>query len=145
MSRSASSNEPPAALPVWMRRAGAALTAMVSVLFVVLLLQVRQQGERIQSLQDNVQTLENTNDLDRTNALEEQLRSNAARLQNLEGLEQSVQSLRSEQAGLRAQIRNQARQPQLPLNDGLEPGGRTTIQPRPGRLPALPPLPSSQE
>ena len=144
MGRSASSNEPPAALPIWMRRTGAALTALVAVLFVVLLLQVRRQGERIQALQDQVQTLENANDLDRTNALEEQLRSTAARLQSLEGLEQSVQSLRSEQAGLRAQIRSQVRQPQFTPDEGIEPGGRPGV-PRPGRLPALPPLPGSQE
>jgi hypothetical protein len=143
MSRSVSSNEPPAALPTWMRRTGAALTALVSVLFVVLLLQVRQQGERIQALQDKVQTLENDKDLDRTNALEEQLRSTAARLQNLEGLEQSVQSLRSEQAGLRAQIRSQVRQPQFSPDEPMPPASSTG--PRPGRLPALPPLPSAQE
>ncbi len=137
MSRSVSSNEPPAALPTWMRRTGAALTALVAVLFVVLLLQVRQQSERIQTLQDKVQTLENDKDLDRTNALEEQVRSTAARLQSLERLEQSVQSLRSEQAGLRAQIRSQARQPQF-TPDAITP-------PASGRLPALPPLPSPQE
>ena len=126
-----------------MRRTGAALTALVSVLFVVLLLQVRQQGERIQKLQDQVQTLENANDLDRTNALEEQVRSTAERLQNLEGLDQTVQSLRSEQANLRAQLRSSQREPQFSLDDGLDPGTRSTT-PKPGRLPALPPLPSGQ-
>lgn len=144
MSRSASSNEPSAVLPTWMRRTGAALTALVSVLFVVLLLQVRQQSEQLRALQDKVQTLENANDLDRTNALEEQVRSTAARLQSLEGLEQAVRSLRSEQAGLRAQIRDQARQPVFTPDEPLAPGGRSTV-PRQGRLPALPPLPAPQE
>ena len=140
---SSSSSPPQAPLPTWMRRTGAALTALVSVLFVVVLLQVRQQGERIQKLQDQVQTLENANDLDRTNALEEQVRSTAERLQDLEGLNQAVQSLRSEQAGLRAQLRSAQREPQFPLDDGLGPSGRSTT-PRPGRLPTLPPLPSGQ-
>lgn len=133
---SSSSNTPKAPLPTWMRRTGAALTALVSVLFVVLLLQVRQQGERIQKLQDQLQTLENDNDLDRTNALEEQVRSTAERLQNLEGLDQAVRSLRDEQASLRAQLRASQREPQFPLDDGLNP--------KPGRLPTLPPLPSGQ-
>lgn len=141
MSPSARSSSPQAPLPTWMRRAGAGLTALVAVLFVVLLLQVRQQGERIQTLQDKLQTLENEKDLDRTNALEEQVRSTAERLQNLEGLEQTVQSLRSEQASLRAQLRSQDRAPQFPLDNGVD----LNNKPKPGRLPALPPLPSGQE
>lgn len=141
MSSSARSSSPQAPLPTWMRRAGAGLTALVAVLFVVLLLQVRQQGERIQTLQDKLQTLENEKDLDRTNALEEQVRSTAERLQNLEGLEQTVQSLRSEQASLRAQLRSQDRAPQFPLDNGVD----LNNKPKPGRLPALPPLPSGQE
>jgi SMC interacting uncharacterized protein involved in chromosome segregation len=111
---------------------------------VVLLIQVRQQGERIQSLQDKVQTLENEKDLDRTNALEEQVRSTAERLQNLEGLEQSVQALRSEQASLRAQLRSQASEPQFPADNGLDLNNRST-KPKAGRLPSLPPLPNGQE
>ena len=141
MSPSARSSSLQAPLPTWMRRAGAGLTALVAVLFVVLLLQVRQQGERIQTLQDKLQTLENEKDLDRTNALEEQVRSTAERLQNLEGLDQTVQSLRSEQASLRAQLRSQDRAPQFPLDNGVD----LNNKPKPGRLPALPPLPSGQE
>ena len=141
MSPSASSSSPQAPLPTWMRRTGAGLTALVAVLFVVLLLQVRQQGERIQTLQDKLQTLENEKDLDRTYALEEQVRSTAERLQNLEGLEQTVQSLRSEQDSLRAQLRSQDRAPQFPLDNGVD----LNNKPKPGRLPALPPLPSGQE
>ena len=144
MSTSARSSSPQAPLPTWMRRTGAGLTALLAVLFVVLLLQVRQQGERIQTLQDKLQTLENEKDLDRTNALEEQVRSTAERLQNLEGLEQTVQGLRSEQASLRAQLRSQEREPQFPLDNGGDLNNRTS-KPKPGRLPALPQLPSGQE
>jgi uncharacterized membrane protein YhiD involved in acid resistance len=138
-----STSSPQAPLPTWMRRAGAGLTALVAVLFVVLMLQVRQQGARIQSLQDKVQTLENEKDLDRTNALEEQVRSTAERLQNLEGLEQSVQALRNEQASLRAQLRSQEREPQFPADGGLDLNNRNT-KPKAGRLPSLPPLPNGQ-
>ena len=142
MSRSASDPQTP--LPLWMRRGGAALTALVAVLFVVLLVQVRQQGARIQSLQDKVQTLENANDLDRTNALEEQVRSTAQRLQSLEDIEQTMQRLSAEQASLRAELRSQAREA-MPYQD-LEPeaGGRNGAKPKPARLPGLPPLPSNQ-
>jgi hypothetical protein len=139
-----STSSPQAPLPTWMRRTGAGLTALVAVLFVVLLIQVRQQGARLQTLQDKVQTLENEKDLDRTNALEEQVLSTAERLQNLEGLEQSVQALRSEQASLRAQLRSQEREPQFPLDTGLDLNNRNT-KPKAGRLPSLPPLPNSQE
>ena len=139
-----STSSPQAPLPTWMRRTGAGLTAFVAVLFVVLLIQVRQQGERIQTLQDKMQTLENEKDLDRTNALEEQVRSTAERLQNLEGLEQTVQSLKSEQASLRAQLRSQEREPQFPLDNSLDLNSRNS-KPKAGRLPALPPLPNGQE
>jgi hypothetical protein len=67
-------------LPNWMRWGGAGLTALLAVLFVVLLLQVRGQGQRLQALQDRIQSLENAQDLERTNALEEQLRSTVQRL-----------------------------------------------------------------
>lgn len=110
-------------LPTWMRWGGAGLTALLAVLFVVLLLQVRGQGQRLQALQDRIQSLENAQDLERTNALEEQLRSTVQRLQNLEGIEQSLQRLSSEQENLRLQIRSASRssssrnvdlEPQLP-------------------------------
>jgi TolA-binding protein len=89
-----------------MRRGGAALTALLAVLFTVLMLQVRQQGQRLQSLQDRLQILENNQDLERTNALEEQLRSTVQRLQNLEGMAATLQRLSSEQESLRQQLRS---------------------------------------
>ena len=88
-----------------MRWGGAALTGTLAVLFIVLLQQVRLQGERIQSLQNRVQTLENARDLERTNALEEQLRATVRRLQGLESVRATLQQLRHEQDALRQQIR----------------------------------------
>lgn len=120
----------PRPLPDWMRRAGAGMTAAVAVLFVVLLVQVRLQSDRIQQLQDKVQTLENANDLERTNALEEQLRSTVERLQGMEGLEQAVQRLSAEQANLKLQIGRAG------YDSGLPPD---LMQP-----PALPKLPNGQ-
>jgi hypothetical protein len=120
----------PRPLPDWMRRAGAGMTAAVAVLFVVLLVQVRLQSNRIQQLQDKVQTMENANDLERTNALEEQLRSTVERLQGMEGLEQAVQRLSAEQANLKLQIGRGS------YDSGLPPD---LMQP-----PALPKLPNGQ-
>ena len=88
-------------LPQWMRLLGAGLTGLLAVLFVVVLQQTREQGQRLQQLQDKVQTIENANDLERTNALEDQLRSTVERLQTLEGIEQKVQSLSSQVQTLR--------------------------------------------
>ena len=99
------SQAPLSSLPSWMRWGGAGLTALLAVLFVVLLQQVHQQAQQLQLLQDRVQTLENAKDLERTNALEEQVRATVRRLQNLEGLRASLQRLRGEQESLRQQIR----------------------------------------
>lgn len=135
MRSSPSTTEPDGALPTWMRRSGAALTALIAVLFVVVLVQVRQQGQRLQALQDRLQTLENNRDLERTNALEEQLRSTVQRLQSLEGLERTLQRLSSEQESLRQLIRSGAsglgsREPQpLPAPELLPP-------PAPAPMPA---------
>jgi len=146
MTRSPTPGEPGSTLPDWMRWLGAGLTALVAVLFVVLLLQVREQSQRLQSLRNRVQTLENANDLERTNALEEQLRSTVQRLQNLEKIDEAVRQLAKEQQDLRLQLRSQspALEP-LPLEPGPTPapGGRSPQnQPaRPGRQPGLQPLP----
>jgi len=118
---------PGTVLPIWMRRGGAALTGLLAVLFVVVAMQVRQQAQRLQALQDRLQVLENNQDLERTNALEEQLRSTVQRLQNLEGIERTVQRLSSEQEALRQQLRS-----------GISPGTR---EPEPLPPPDLQPQP----
>lgn len=105
MSRTPARLEAPSGLPAWMRWGGAGLTGLLAVLFIVVLQQVRDQGQRLQTLQERVQTLENARDLDRTNALEEQLRATVQRLQALEGLEQAMERLSREQESLRQQIR----------------------------------------
>lgn len=145
MSRSPQQSQAPIPLPDWMRWLGAGLTAMVAVLFVVLALQVRQQNSRLQTLQDKLQTLENANDLERTNALEEQLRSTVQRLQSLEGIDNSLQQLSREQESLRQQLRSGVGyEPQLPLDSSLSPSPKPS-KPRISRPPALPQLPLNQE
>jgi TolA-binding protein len=130
MSRNPASPDAADGLPTWMRWGGAGLTALLAVLFVVLLLQVRGQGQRLQTLQDRIQSLENAQDLERTNALEEQLRSTVQRLQNLEGIEQTLQRLSNEQENLRLQLRSA----------GRNSGGSMDLQPL---LPEEPPAPAA--
>ena len=139
MSQSPASTGAAAELPTWMRWGGAGLTAMLAVLFLVLLAQMRQQSERLQTLQDRVQTLENARDLERTSALEEQLRSTVQRLQALEGLEQRLQRLSAEQDALKQQLRAGSA-------PNLEPLGSQDSAPiRPGHtMPPPPILPGQQ-
>jgi len=119
-----------AGLPRWMRLSGAGLTALLAVLFVVLLQQVREQGQQLKSLQNRLQTLENARDLERTNALEEQLRSTVQRLQTLEGIDQAVQRLSQEQASLRQQLHSAARSSTATSPD---------LPPLPAPMPPTPP------
>lgn len=111
-----------------MRWLGTGLTAMVAVLFLVLLQQVRQQAGRLEALQGRVQSLENSRDLERTNALEEQLRSTVQRLHRFDGLEGAVEELRAQQDSLRQQLRQRpaAAQPSTPLLPREDLGGGLT-------------------
>ena len=83
--------EPP--LPRWMRLLGAGLTALVAVLALVVLQQLQQQTSRSQALERRLQTLENRSDLERTQALEAQLRAAVQRLQGLEASAGQLQEL----------------------------------------------------
>ena len=97
--------EPP--LSRWMRLVGAGLTALVAVLALVLLQQVQQQASRSQALERRVQALENSRDLERTQALEAQLRAMLQRLQNLEASSGQLQELVLQQEELRRQLQLQ--------------------------------------
>jgi len=130
---------PASELPNWMRWGGAGLTAMLAVLFLVLLAQVRQQTERLQQLQDKVQTLENARDLERTSALEQQLRSTVQRLQALEGLDQRLQRLSLEQETMKLMLRANSGPTLVPAAP-LEPGG--TSRPSRSSVPPPPVLPA---
>lgn len=117
-------------LPNWFRWLGAGLTAMLGVLFVVLLQQVRQQAQTIQTIESRLQGLENARAVERTSALEQQLRATSERLQGLERLRGSLESLGQEQNQLRQEVRRLANRapllPELP----------STPAPLPGTLPA---------
>lgn len=133
--------EPP--LPRWMRLIGAGLTALVAVLALVLLHQVHQQASRSQALERRLQDLENRRDLERTQALEAQLRALAQRLQGLEASAGQVRELELQQDELRRQLQRQLQRPSsqpsefLPFDDPLpapgrgplgQPGAKTAIK-----------------
>ncbi len=118
----------PAGLPAWLVWLQLGLSTTLAVLFVVMLVKTREQSATLRDLQDRVAGLENGRALDRTTALEEQLRSTAARLQAVERMGARVSGLMADNARLRQEVR---------LKDGA--GGQASGTP-PAEL-AVPPLP----
>ncbi len=98
-------------LPDWLLWVQAGITALVAVLFVALLVQTRQQGTKIQELQERLQGLENSRALERTTGLEDQLRAAVERLQTLERNDSRVDVLQAEIEALSEQL---SRQPPAP-------------------------------
>ncbi|MCP9926542.1 hypothetical protein [Cyanobium sp. CH-040] len=114
--------------PDWVMWLQVGLTALLAVLFVAMLVRARQQGMRIQELQERVQGLENSRALERTTGLEEQLRATVERLQAVERDSSRIELLRAETDSLRDQLRQLSRAPAAGV---------------PGRVaPASPPAPA---
>ncbi len=101
--------EPP--LPRWMRLLGAGLTALVAVLALVVLHQLQEQASRSQTLERRLQALENRRDLERTQALEAQLRAVVERLRGLEANSSQVQEFALQVEDLRRQLQLQRLHP----------------------------------
>jgi hypothetical protein len=80
------------------------LTALLAVLFLVILDKGRQQSAKIQLLEQRLQGLENSRALDRTTALEQQLRSTVERLQRVERNTSRIDSLTAEGKDLQKQL-----------------------------------------
>jgi TolA-binding protein len=80
------------------------VTAMLVVLFFVIVGKSRQQNATIRQLQERVQGLENSRALDRTNGLEQQLRTTVERLQAVERNGTRIDGLSRETANLRAEL-----------------------------------------
>ncbi len=83
----------------------AGLTALLAVLFLVMLAKAREQGSRIQELQERVQGLENSRALERTTGLEQQLRSTVERLQAVERSTARIDVLSADNNALRSELR----------------------------------------
>lgn len=119
-------------LPEWVNWLQAGLTALLVVLFLVMLGKSRQQSANIRLLQERVQGLENSRALDRTTGLEQQLRSAVDRLQVLERSASRVEALSAENSTLQQELRQLRTRAQQPRP--------SSAQPAPGD-PAVPPLP----
>jgi hypothetical protein len=118
--------DPDIAMPTWLFWLQLGLTTTLAVLFVVMLVKTRQQSADIRSLQDKVAGMENRNALDRTTAIEDQLRSTSERLQALERQGAQLAALSAENNRLRLELRaqdNPANKPgaALPGDDVLAP------------------------
>jgi C4-dicarboxylate-specific signal transduction histidine kinase len=124
----------PPVLPEWTIWIQVGLTALLAVLFLVILDKGRQQSAKIQLLEQRLQGLENSRALDRTTALEQQLRSTVERLQRVERNTSRIDSLTAESKDLQKQL-FQLRTEALKQNSSnLE---RAPLQP----LPPLKPIP----
>lgn len=94
----------PPVLPEWTIWIQVGLTALLAVLFLVILDRGRQQGAKIQLLEQRLQGLENSRALDRTTALEQQLRSTVERLQRLERNTSRIDALTADSKDLQKQL-----------------------------------------
>ena len=92
-------------IPAWLVWLQLGLSTTLAVLFVVMLVKTRQQSVAIQQLQDKIAGIENSRALDRTTAIEDQLRTTAERLQALERLGAQVARFTAENTRLRQQLR----------------------------------------
>lgn len=132
-------------LPDWVGWLQAGLTALLAVLFLVMLGKARDQSSRIQELQERVQGLENSRALERTTGLEQQLRSTVERLQALERSSARIDVLSAENNALRGEVRQLRRSaassaltpsPRAEAPAVTTPGAPT---PGPSSLPPTPP------
>ncbi|MGC5195984.1 hypothetical protein [Aphanothece microscopica] len=92
-------------LPDWVNWLQAGLSALLAVLFLVLIGKARQQGSQIRELQDRLQGLENSRALERTTGLEQQLRSTVERLQVVERNSSRIDVLSAQNEALKAEMR----------------------------------------
>jgi hypothetical protein len=104
---SPAANTSPAPL-AWVPWLQAGVTAMLVVLFVVIVAKTRQQNATIRQLQERVQGLENSRALERTTGLEQQLRTTVERLQAVERNSARIEALSGENASLRLELRQRA-------------------------------------
>jgi hypothetical protein len=114
-------------IPSWLVWLQLGLSTTLAVLFVVMLVKTRQQSVSIQQLQDKIAGIENSRALDRTTAIEDQLRTTAERLQALERMGAQVSGLVADNTRLRQELRGlqglDAKQPpnQPPVDDAIAP------------------------
>ena len=92
-------------MPTWLFWLQLGLSTTLAVLFVVMLVKTRQQSLDIRELQDKIAGIENRSALDRTTAIEDQLRSTSDRLQALERQGAQMAGLSAENNRLRLELK----------------------------------------
>jgi TolA-binding protein len=127
-------------LPEWVAWLQVGLSALLAVLFLVMLSKARDQGARIQELQDRVQGLENTRALERTTGLEEQLRTTVERLQAVERASARIDVLSADNQALRAEL-SQLRGSVPTSLEPAAPRDRSSPSPSPAQPEPLVPVP----
>jgi len=90
--------------PDWLPWLQIGVSSLLAVLFVVLLIKSRDQNQRLQQLEMRLQGVESSRSLDRTAALEQQLRTLAERLRGMEGQREELESTRRERDEMRAEL-----------------------------------------
>ncbi|MCS5700108.1 hypothetical protein NZK32_13775 [Cyanobium sp. FGCU-52] len=132
--------------PEWLPWLQIGVSSLLAVLFVVLLIKSRDQNQRLQQLEMRLQGMENSRSLDRTAALEQQLRTLAERMQGLEGQREELESTRRERDEMRSELQQlrQASPPPAQAPAAGTPAPALPIPPTPSSLlpqarPILPP------
>jgi hypothetical protein len=92
-------------LPDWAPWVQAGVTALLAVLFLVMVGKMRDQNSTIRGLVERVQGLENSRALDKTSGLEQQVRSTVERLQAVERTTTALQSLGAQNKLLQSELR----------------------------------------
>lgn len=110
-------------VPDWVNWLQAGTSALLVVLFLVMVGKARQQGAQIRELQERLQGLENSRALERTTGLEEQLRSTVERLQVVERNSSRIDVLSAQAEGLKAELRRMKRStaPAAPARPSVPP------------------------
>lgn len=124
-------------LPDWVPWLQVGLTSMLVVLFVVVVGKTRQQNNQLQELRERIRGLENSRALERTTALEQQLRSTVDRLQDLERGQARLNAIGSDTAQLRQELRQLRKSSQDQV--GTPAGPPASSQQSPPPLPPLTP------
>ncbi|MCS5693025.1 hypothetical protein NZK33_13690 [Cyanobium sp. FGCU-6] len=118
--------------PDWLPWLQIGVSTLLAVLFVVMLIKSRDQNQRLQQLEMRLQGVENNRSLDRTAALEQQLRTLAKRMQGLEGQREELESTRRERDEMRSELQ-QIRQATPPPGQAAAAGLPPAASPGPPR------------
>ena len=113
--RSAPLGAPPeAATPAWLTWLQVGLSALLAVLFVVMLVRSREQNLEIQRLRQRVRVLESKGSLDRSAAQDEQIRAVTERVQTMEDvLTRRFEAAERERQRLAQELLNLHTRPQM--------------------------------